>query len=29
MKDYVEHLKHHINQALPSANLGHNFKKIY
>ncbi|MFT5885535.1 MAG: hypothetical protein ACI9IP_001995 [Arcticibacterium sp.] len=29
MNDYVEHLKHHINQALPSANLGHNFKKIY
>ena len=29
MTDYVEHIKHHINQAIPSANLSHNFKMIY
>jgi hypothetical protein len=29
MSDDIEHLKHPINQALPSANLSHNFKIIY
>jgi hypothetical protein len=29
MKDYVEHLKHHLNQALPQANLDSAFKMVY
>lgn len=29
MKDYVEHLKHHLNQILPEANLEHEFQNIY
>jgi hypothetical protein len=29
MKDYVEHLKHHLNQALPQANLDCAFKMVY
>jgi hypothetical protein len=29
MKDYVEHLKHHLNQILPEANLHNNFQNIY
>jgi hypothetical protein len=29
MKDYVEHLKHHLNQALPQANLNSSFKMVY
>ena len=29
MKDYVEHLKHHLNQILPEAELEHEFQNIY
>lgn len=29
MKDYVEHLKHHLSQILPEANLQNNFQNIY
>ena len=29
MKDYVEHLKHHLGQILPEANLQNNFQNIY
>ena len=29
MRDYVEHLKHHLNQILPEANLQNNFQNIY
>lgn len=29
MKDYVEHLKHHLNQILPGAGLKNNFQNIY
>lgn len=29
MKDYVEHLKHHLNQILPEGNLEHDFQNIY
>jgi hypothetical protein len=28
MKDYVEHLKHHLNQILPTASLKHDFRNI-
>jgi hypothetical protein len=27
--DYVEHLKHHLNQIIPTLNLNHNFQNIY
>jgi len=29
MKDYVEHLKHHLGQILPEANLENEFQNIY
>ncbi len=29
MKDYAEHLKHHLKQILPEANLQTNFQNIY
>ncbi len=29
MRDYAEHLKHHLNQILPGANLIANFQNIY
>jgi hypothetical protein len=29
MKDYVEHLKHHLSQILPGAELKNNFQNIY
>ena len=29
MKDYVEHLKHHLSQILPTADLKHDFQNIY
>jgi hypothetical protein len=29
MKDYVEHLKHHLNQILPEADFKHEFQNIY
>ena len=29
MKDYVEHLKHHLNRILPEAGLKNNFQNIY
>lgn len=29
MKDYVEHLKHHLGQILPEANLQNEFQNIY
>ena len=29
MKDYVEHLKHHLKQILPDADLPNNFQNIY
>lgn len=29
IKDYVEHLKHHLGQILPEANLPNNFQNIY
>lgn len=29
MKDYVEHLKHHLGQILPEADLRNNFQNIY
>ncbi len=29
MKDYVEHLKHHLNQILPEADLENEFQNIY
>jgi hypothetical protein len=29
MKDYVEHLKHHLKQILPEANLESGFQNIY
>lgn len=29
MKDYVEHLKHHLNQAVPELALKSNFKMVY
>ncbi|AWV99655.1 DinB family protein [Arcticibacterium luteifluviistationis] len=29
MKDYVEHLKHHMNQILPSLGLESDFKMVY
>ena len=29
MTDYVEHLKHHLGQILPEANLQNNFQNIY
>ena len=29
MKDYVEHLKHHLSQILPEAGLENNFQNIY
>lgn len=29
MKDYVEHLKHHLNQILPGTPLGSRFQNIY
>lgn len=29
MKDYVEHLKHHLKQALPTVALESNFENIY
>ena len=29
MKDYVEHLKHHLKQILPTANINSNFLNIY
>jgi hypothetical protein len=29
MKDYVEHLKHHLKQILPDADLDSNFENIY
>ncbi len=29
MKDYTEHLKHHLKQILPDADLDSNFKNIY
>ncbi len=29
MEDYVEHLKHHLNQILPTLNLNNNFQNIY
>ncbi len=29
MTDYVEHLKHHLNQILPEADLQHEFQNIY
>ena len=29
MQDYVEHLKHHLGQILPEANLKNEFQNIY
>jgi hypothetical protein len=29
MKDYVEHLKNHLSQSLPQANLDSDFKMVY
>jgi len=29
IKDYVEHLKHHLNQILPDAGIKSNFQNIY
>ena len=29
IKDYVEHLKHHLSQILPETNLKNNFQNIY
>jgi hypothetical protein len=29
MKDYVEHLKHHLMQILPGASLSSKFENIY
>lgn len=29
MSDYVEHMKHHLLQILPGAQLSHSFKNVY